>query len=187
MLTYSGLFSSEKNFRLIRHYLPVPKLNSSENFSFKLLESEIFSYTCALESNTRLSYTSHSMALLKYFHVILRTGESPVGSSGDKTSSGLPDPTGPLSSAVPSSSIVAANEAVAHVHQAVGQKKRGPYLKISNENKAKIGKYASENGQSSAVRHFSKVQTSSIYRAGGSTLSYVRPRFPFLSVADITH
>ena len=89
----------------------MPKLISSEKFSFELLESEIFSYTCAALVRAHLSYTSHSMALLKYFHIILCTGESPVVSSGDKTSSGLLNPTGPLSSVI-SSSIVTANEAV---------------------------------------------------------------------------
>ena len=39
------------------------------------------------------------------------------------------------------------------------RKREGRILRYQNENKAKIGKYASENGQSSAVRHFSKAQT----------------------------
>ena len=94
------------------------------------------------------------MALLKYFHIVPCTGESSAVSSRDKTSSGLPDPTGCLLL-----SIVAANKAVAPVCQSSWTEREGPYLKISYEDKAQIGQYASKNSQTSAGRHFCKVQT----------------------------
>ena len=85
------------------------------------------------------------MALLRYFQALPRCGQ-------------LPDPTGPLSSSLPSSAIEEANAAVTSARQEEATKaKRGPYLKLSNELKAKIGKHASENENSAAARHFSKV------------------------------
>ena len=70
----------------------------------------------------------------------------------------LPDPNGSFLSSLPSSTIEEANEAVTGARQEeAAKKKRGPYLKLSNKIKAKIGKYASENGDSAAARHFSKV------------------------------
>ena len=85
------------------------------------------------------------MALLRYFQALPRCGQ-------------LPDPTGPLSSSLPSSAIEEANAAVTSARQEEATKaKRGSYLKLSNELKAKIGKHASENGNSAAARHFSKV------------------------------
>ena len=85
------------------------------------------------------------MALLRYFQALPRCGQ-------------LPDPTGPLSSSLPSSAIEEANTAITSARQEEATKaKRGPYQQLSNELKAKIGKHASENGNSAAARHFSKV------------------------------
>ena len=67
------------------------------------------------------------MALLRYMPVLPRHGE-------------LHDPTGPLSSLLPSSMIEEANAAVTSDRQEDATKgKRGPNLKLSNEIKAKIG------------------------------------------------
>ena len=44
------------------------------------------------------------------------------------------------------------------------QEKRGPYQKLSDETRAKIGKYASENGDSAASQHFSTVVSKPISR-----------------------
>ena len=55
----------------------------------------------------------------------------------------LPDPTGPLSSSLPSTAIEEANMAITHVRQDEEQKtnaKRGPYIKLSDEMRANIGK-----------------------------------------------
>ena len=87
------------------------------------------------------------MALLRYIQV---TQHRRPGS--------LPDPSGPLSALLPSSAIEEANAAVNSVRQEESVKsKRGPYLKLSDEVRAKIGKYSSENGDSVAVRHFTQV------------------------------
>ena len=87
------------------------------------------------------------MALLKYFKATPRSELNK-----------LPDPNGPLSFDIPSPAIAAANDAVTALQQAESQpQKRGPYLKLTDEVKARIGKYASENGDSSAAKHFSKV------------------------------
>ena len=64
----------------------------------------------------------------------------------------LPNPFGPLSSSIPSQTIAESNKQIREVLQK--DKKRGEYNKLSPEEKAVIGKYASENGVSKAVRHF---------------------------------
>ena len=88
------------------------------------------------------SLSTTGMALLCYLQVLPRRQ--------------LPDPMGVLSFSLPSSAIAEANAAVTHArHQEEATKaKRGPYMKLSNELKSKI---ASENGDSAAARHFSKL------------------------------
>ena len=73
----------------------------------------------------------------------------------------LPNPSGPLSSSVSSAAI---EEADAPLSATCMKEKRGPYQKLSNETRAKIGKYASENGDSAAARHFSTVLSKPISR-----------------------
>ena len=54
------------------------------------------------------------------------------------------------------SGVVAANKEVAAVAAAQGEKrKRGPYHRYSDKLRAKIAKYACENGNKSAVEKFS--------------------------------
>ena len=73
------------------------------------------------------------MALLTYFA---------------KQKTNLPDPSGALSSEVPSSAIVSANskvQKIASSSESSEFKKRGPYSKsFSPQVKAEIGKYATE-------------------------------------------
>ena len=66
----------------------------------------------------------------------------------------LPDVKGQLSTVVPSSYISEANKEVSEATKKL--EKRGPYMKLTPEKKADIGKYAAENGIVSAVRRFSK-------------------------------
>ena len=82
------------------------------------------------------------MSLLKYFKL--------------KSDSVLPNPNGPLSKLVPSSSIIAANEAV---KDAISEttKTRGPYVQFTAEEKARMGKRAAECGIASTVRYFNKI------------------------------
>ena len=71
-----------------------------------------------------------------------------------KKKSKLPDGRGTLSKDMPSSSIQAANESVAHLDQDHVAGERGKYKKVSQENKVKIAKYASSNGIAATVRKF---------------------------------
>lgn len=71
----------------------------------------------------------------------------------------LPDPAGPLSKEVPSSSIRKANEEVkATLEKQKETKKRGPYQtqSLPADEKLKIAKYASLHGTTAAIRTFKK-------------------------------
>ena len=71
--------------------------------------------------------------------------------------SALPDPKGPLAEEVHSSLIAAANKDVLDIlEKPVASKKKGSYIKITPEEKAKIARYAIENGNCAAARKFSK-------------------------------
>ena len=89
------------------------------------------------------------MALYKYFH------------PQEQNNCLLPKPDGPLSAVMPSSSILAANKEMKTVLDCSNdcKKKRGNYEHLSTRDKAKIAKYAAENGVTAAIRHFSKVFT----------------------------
>ena len=76
-----------------------------------------------------------------------------------KRKSDLPSPNGPLSQKMPSSMIQAANDGVLSVVSTVEGngsegKKRGPYVKLSSKDKARIGNYAVTHGTSAAIKHF---------------------------------
>lgn len=88
------------------------------------------------------------MALLKFF--------KPVKKKPD-----LPDPDGPLSSAVPSSAISSANTKVLEALTNIEENKkrtRGPYLglAITSAQKYEIGKRAAEYGVTNTIRYYSK-------------------------------
>ena len=75
-------------------------------------------------------------------------------SAVDKTSE-LPDPSGPLSKVVPSSSIKAANSKVSAALKLDQEKKtRGPYGRVSAEKKAEIGRRTAEHGVAFTVRYY---------------------------------
>ena len=86
--------------------------------------------------------SSDKMALFKYFQKLKQPNPVDV----------LPDENGPLCQDIPSSSIREANLEVSEVLTTEG--KRKPYLKISPERKAVIGKYTAKNGTISALVHF---------------------------------
>ena len=87
------------------------------------------------------------MSLLNYFKA-----------SGDTAK--LPDPRGPLSTKVPSSSIESANAKVKQVIESgkssPDRQKRGCYEKFSPELKLQIGKRAAENGVAATMRFYAK-------------------------------
>ena len=71
--------------------------------------------------------------------------------------SALPDPKGPLAEEVDSSLIAAANKDVLDIlEKPVPSKKKGSYIKVTPEEKAKIARYAIKNGNCAAARKFSK-------------------------------
>ena len=68
----------------------------------------------------------------------------------------MPDSSGPLSQEVPPRAIAEVNKDVLAAMRYVEPKKKGPYIKISPECKAKIAKYAIENDNCAAARKFGK-------------------------------
>ena len=94
-----------------------------------------------------------SKSLFSYFKPLSKKeGEEQI----DKVEAILPDPNGPLSQEVPALAIAEANKDVLTAMKYVEPKKKGPYIKISPEYKAKIAKYAIENGNCAAARKFGK-------------------------------
>ena len=84
------------------------------------------------------------MSLYRYFSAVDKTSE-------------LPDPSGPLSKVVPSSSIEAANSKVSAALKLDQEKKtRGPCGRVSVEKKAKIGRRAAEHGVASTVCYYAR-------------------------------
>jgi len=88
------------------------------------------------------------MALYRYFQ------------ASEKSSCKLPDPRGPLSRLVPSSSIVSANEKVQSVLESKERTQSGRkgqrYSELSPELKAGIGRQAAEHGVAATVRLYAK-------------------------------
>ena len=66
----------------------------------------------------------------------------------------LPDPQGPLCKTVPSASIEESNEQVKVELKEKCGKARAPYMVATPEQKAKVSKYAAENGTTNAIRIF---------------------------------
>ena len=91
------------------------------------------------------------MALLKYF----KRTESSTESTNSKGST-FPDPSSPLSKIVPSTSIEESNKEVTALIVESRDKKHGPYVIVSLEHKARVGKYAADHGTTDAIRHFAK-------------------------------
>ena len=87
-----------------------------------------------------LSVRVREMSILRYF----------------KPKDGLPDPTGALSTSVPSAAIAQANREVQKAVTSSDKLKRGPYTKFSAGLRAEIGKYSSYHGVAAASRHFSR-------------------------------
>ena len=73
-------------------------------------------------------------------------------------SASLPDPKGPLSDQIPTASIAEANkEVLKAVAEVKEPEKKGPYIIVTPEYKAKIAKFASINGNSVAARKYTKL------------------------------
>ena len=95
-----------------------------------------------------------SKSLFFYFKPLSKKeGEEQI----DKVEAILSDPNGPLSQEVPALAIAEANKDVLAAMKYFEPKKKGPYIKINPEYKAKIAKYAIENGNCAAARKFGKL------------------------------
>ena len=81
--------------------------------------------------------------LLRYFKLCRK----------DSCQISLPNPTGPLSEKVDSAAIEEANKEVIAVIASTGGK-RQPYLKLTDEQRATIGRCAAEHGTVNAICHF---------------------------------
>ena len=68
----------------------------------------------------------------------------------------LPSPRGPLACALTPATISDVNKAVMDSSKAQRSKPRGKYSKLTPEQQAQIGKYASMHGNAAALRRFSK-------------------------------
>ena len=77
-------------------------------------------------------------------------------SSNSSTSPDIPDPNGPLSEKLPSSKISSINKEVSDAVKADRTKTRAPYIKLTQKEKAEIGKNADEHGVASTLRKFVK-------------------------------
>ena len=86
--------------------------------------------------------------ILKYFHRIVKK------SSSDETKVNLPDPSGPLSKVIPSSTIAIANEKVSAIEEMPGAASRTPYLHLTGAQKFKVGKRAAEFGTTNTLRYY---------------------------------
>ena len=94
-----------------------------------------------------------SMSILRY----LKPDKKYADSTPSRTNNGLPDPHGSLSAVIPPAAIESTNQLVLQTQAAnTKRKSRGEYLKLNPETRARIGRYAAENGVVAAARHFSK-------------------------------
>ena len=78
---------------------------------------------------------------------------------GDKLNTGiLPDPEGPLSRDIPSSSIGITDTRMCQVQQEASSERtsRGPYISLTPERKFSVGKRAAENGVTATLHYYSK-------------------------------
>ena len=71
----------------------------------------------------------------------------------------LPDPTGPLSIVVPTSSISDANQEVSMIYKEIasGERRKGPYVKLTDPSqRCEIGRRAAQYGTTNAIRYYKK-------------------------------
>ena len=89
------------------------------------------------------------MALLSYFKFKDKKAREKVSGMP------LPDSQGQLSKEINSATIKELNKEVESLVNSRAMGKRLPYLKVTAEQKATLGKYAAEHGIINAIRHFS--------------------------------
>ena len=85
--------------------------------------------------------------ILRYFHLVKEPSSSETA--------GLPDPNGPLSEVIPSSTIAAANEKVCAIDK-TGAASKTPYLHLTAAQKYQVGKRAAEFGTTNTIRYYAR-------------------------------
>ena len=85
--------------------------------------------------------------ILKYFHIVRKPSSSETN---------LPDPNGPLSKVIPSSTIAAANEKVCAIDKMPGAASRTPYLHLTGAQKYQVGKRAAEFGTTNTLWYYAR-------------------------------
>ena len=85
--------------------------------------------------------------ILRYFHLVKDPSSSKAA--------GLPDPNGPLSKVIPSSTIAAANEKVCAIGK-TGAVSKMPYLHLTAAQKYQVGKRAAEFGTTNTIRYYAR-------------------------------
>ena len=83
--------------------------------------------------------------ILRYFH--------PVKEPSSSEAAGLPDPNGPLSKVIPSSTIASANEKVCAIDK-TGAASKTPYLHLTAAQKYQVGKRAAEFGMPNTICYY---------------------------------
>ena len=94
------------------------------------------------------------MILLKFFKI-----KKPNKKKQNNLTEVLPDSTGPLSIAIPTSSISDANQEVSMIYKEIasGERRKGPYFKLLDPSqRCKIGRRAAEYGTTNAIRYYKK-------------------------------
>jgi len=99
------------------------------------------------------------MALLKFFKRKAGSDKEIIKEQQDNLKEIIPDPTGPLSIAVPSSAIAAANKEVSKVYEEIasGEWRRGPYINLKQASqRCEIGRRAAVYVTTAAMRYHKK-------------------------------
>ena len=94
--------------------------------------------------------------ILKYFQIKKSSsGETSLPDSNNLLDSNdLPDPNGPLSKVIPSSTIAVANEKVSTIDKMSRKASRMPYLHLTGAQKYQVGKRAAEFGTSNTLQYY---------------------------------
>jgi len=89
--------------------------------------------------------------ILKYFQVVKKTEQSTLSNEAN-----LPEPNRPLSKAIPSPAIAAANKKVSATSNVKASATRGAYLHLTGAWKYQVGKRAAEFGSTSTLRYYAR-------------------------------
>jgi len=103
------------------------------------------------------------MSLYRYFKPVTKPRNLPAN---------LPDPEGPLSGVLPSSTIKAANDAVlaaSRQPQPPKSSKRGPYVTLTGVQQAEVARFALAHGNQAAIHRYTEEYSSKIKDSSVST------------------